>query len=247
MVYARRRRKTPFRSVRGRYRRRPTAYRKKPSYWKRRLSRRKAKGAFATRRSQLAKLTWVGTYDHNFAAAPGFIDTIIRLNSVYDPQYAVGGGTPTGLAQLATMWGQYKVNAAKVTVKFVNNGSLPALVGMYTCDDSYSTPATAILNLNKLYEQDFPHKTIFPASYGQASIATFSRFYRIKRICDPTRVQDQNLCSGIATNPSTQAHLHVVSLGDTGAAIPGGTSTTRVYITVRYYSKFMLTQMPIVD
>lgn len=247
MPYGRYRRRRPsFRRTRGRTAYRPTAVRRtKVSYYRRKL--RRYQPLFAARKGQFAKLVWQGTYDHNFASSPGFVDTVCRLNSLYDPQYALGGGTPTGLTALAAVWGQYKVCGAKVTCRFVNTGTLPARVGFYACDDSYTTPSTAALNQAQLMEMGNPNFVILPAAFGSSSTVTLRRFYRIKNIMGRSRYQDQNAVARVTADPYTQAHLHVVSLSDLASVAPGATSTTRVYITIKFYAKFMVNNSVALD
>jgi len=68
---------------------------------------------------------------------PGVSGTIttfqIRLNSIYDPEYNIGGDTVTNYSTYANLYGKYIVLGSKFTCNFLQSGATstnPCVVGM---------------------------------------------------------------------------------------------------------------------
>lgn len=238
------RRRTGFRSIRGRRRFRPTAYRaKRVSYWRGRRQRWVRKnGNFINRTSQLAKLKYAYGYDLD-ASGTVFADQVFNMNSLYDPQYALGGGQPSGLPELVPLWQRYKVSACKVTARWVNTGTQPVRVGFYACDDSYVTPNTSKLLASRLLEMSAVTKVILPSNFGDTNTATMSRFYRMKSIMGSFRMSDDNVSAALAANPQHLAHVHCVVLNDIPSDLAPNTSSARLYITLKFYAKFSVNKI----
>jgi len=68
-----------------------------------------------------------------------------RLSSPYDPVEAIGGGQPTYFDQLATLYGRYIVNGAKITCKYAVGTTATVGVGPYMvgvlCSDQTGMPS----------------------------------------------------------------------------------------------------------
>jgi hypothetical protein len=59
--------------------------------------------------------TWL-----NNTAIPGFYDWVIRANSVYDPDVALGGDSAYGTDQIKAMWQMYRVIGSRIKISVVN-------------------------------------------------------------------------------------------------------------------------------
>lgn len=71
---------------------------------------------------------------------------VFQLNSIFDSQYALGGGQPTYYDQLALVYKRYKVLGAKITCNYsygntTTAGVGPAIVGIQ-CSDLTTLPTT---------------------------------------------------------------------------------------------------------
>lgn len=55
-------------------------------------------------------------------------DTVFRANSIYDPEYAAGGGQPLGHDQLQNLYTSYKVHACRIRATFTSNGGVPTRI-----------------------------------------------------------------------------------------------------------------------
>lgn len=246
MVYAKRRR-TGFRSVRGRYRYRPTSYRtKKVSWWRRRRTRYAYKKSrnLLQRNYQYVKLTQSSQNDYDVSATPGYNNLSVQLNNINSSGV---GGTPTGHSLMSTMFGRYKVCAAKVIVRAWNTGTAPILIGLQTHDSSKTLPSTAKTVQQALLEQSLPHCTLLPQGYSSANAFTLRKFYRMKDIVGLNAYKDADftaLCSG---GPTNIAYLKVWHVSDEGQTIPGATHSVRYLLTVKFYVKYFDNVVAAVD
>lgn len=80
------------------------------------------------------------------AGSLGF--SVFRLNSVFDPDEAVGGGQPTYHDQISTMYKRYRVLGAKITAHFsyasgITAGIGPAICGIQ-CSDVNTIPTSDV-------------------------------------------------------------------------------------------------------
>lgn len=68
----------------------------------------------------------------------------LRMNSIYDPQFSIGGGQPTYYDQLALIYKQYRVVGSKLTANFSYTNTTtadigPAIVGITSSDAGLPT------------------------------------------------------------------------------------------------------------
>lgn len=80
------------------------------------------------------------------SAGTPFPYTVWRMTSLYDPQYAIGGGQPTYFDQLALIYSRYKVNGAKITASFSLSTQTAANIGPYLCGIQMSDAITLPTN-----------------------------------------------------------------------------------------------------
>jgi len=67
---------------------------------------------------------------------------VYLINSVFDPNWAIGGGQPTYFDQLATVYDRYIVNGAKISATFSRSTATAAGIGPYLCGIQMSDQAT---------------------------------------------------------------------------------------------------------
>lgn len=83
------------------------------------------------------KLVYVTNGDDTTAGGTGYL--YFRGNSVYDPDYAVGGGQPQFYDQLAVLYQRYFVHASQIDVHLTTTDDVP-----YTCVLVGANNATAL-------------------------------------------------------------------------------------------------------
>lgn len=120
-------------------------------------------------------------YSDSFALAPsaGTItpyNTFV-VNSIWDPQDALGGGQPTYYDQFAAIYKRYRVAGAKMTCTFAysqnsTNGIGPALVGMQSSDLA-TLPTTDAGTL--ISTPNTSYKLLVPGDSPQTVVSTYSQ------------------------------------------------------------------------
>lgn len=248
MPYGRYRSRRPsFRRTRGRTAYRPTAYRRtKVSWWRRRRARYayKKSNNLLQRNYQYVKLTQSSLNDYDVSATPGYNNLAIQLNNI---QSSGVGGTPTGHSLMSTMFGRYKVCAAKVVVRAWNTGTAPIMIGLQAHDSSKTLPSTAKTVQQALLEQSLLHAVLLPAEYGNGTTFTLRKFYRMKDIVGLNAYKDADftaLCSG---GPTNIAYLKVWHVSDEGQTVPGATHSVRYLCTIKFYVKYFDNVVAAVD
>lgn len=71
-------------------------------------------------------------------------DIVIRGNSIYDPEYAAGGGQPLAHDQLATFYNKYRVHTCAIKLTFNNTSGVPTRICIVP--NSIGTSFTAMLD-----------------------------------------------------------------------------------------------------
>lgn len=85
--------------------------------------------------SKRARLTF---YEPNLAIVPGAVASFVkdwRMNSVYDPDPAIGGGTVSGFSQLIAIWNLWRVDRFRFRYEVVNQETANPLQFGFTMKD----------------------------------------------------------------------------------------------------------------
>ncbi len=112
--------------------------------------------------------------------------TIFRVNSLYDPDYTDAGHQPLYRDTFLPIYNLYAVASARITVTYVNPGSVPAHCGVVFEDDV--TPSTSY---NVLMEQNTGVHKLLPAQAGSLSSHTFHLLWDCKKMLGIDPYNDQ--------------------------------------------------------
>lgn len=122
-------RKPTFRKKTQKYNRRPMFNRKKTNIFGAMSSGRITAEPFPGRMYTRARYS-----DYHVITATALANLaeskVYRINSIYDPQYALGGNTVTGYAQLAAIYSRYLVTKVRFQVAFYDPSSDGVRVGL---------------------------------------------------------------------------------------------------------------------
>lgn len=179
---------------------------------------------------------------------------IVRGNSLYDPEYAAGGGQPIGFDHLKTLYQYYRVHASRVKYRVYNNSSTTAGAILYgtiypTTIPSY--PPQSITNWADVAGQ--PHARYKFLKTGSASPSydcTMSHKIKTKTVFGARTIMNTDHQTAINANPAEatgsapRAWYYVVTLWNADQ-----TTTTVTYdldIEVEYYCEF-LRPVPMTD
>lgn len=156
------------------------------------------------------------------------------LNSLYDPVYEVGGGTPSGVAAFASLYSRYRVLSADVHITLVNQGTDSAIFGMVP-SNTYDGTDLGTGFLQRLTERGTGAYHVLrsvPAD-SRHEVLELRKHYDIRAIegVPDIRSNVQRYSGQIGSNPGSEVLLHV------GLTVPGSgfvTSTVVYTIEIRY-------------
>lgn len=159
-----------------------------------------------------------------------------RLNSIWDPLFAVGGRTVTGHAQLASIYGKYWVMGAKVSVSFNNPKDDGIRVGCRLRIEGGTTSLAQ--NLSTVSEQPMCYLQGLNDSGSQRK--TFNFYVKPWTLCAVSKLEylanSERYSSVINGNPLGAVNSCVM---DVFAVDPNSATNTVDYnIKIEYFTKF---------
>jgi len=150
---------------------------------------------------------WVNT-----TAAPGFYDWIFRGNSVYDPDYTLGGNSAWGFDQVMTIWNFYKVLASKITVTITDKD---AANPMHCCIIPMDSPV-AWSAASALGAPSHPDAKTMILSINNGS-KRLSHYATTANITGVKDIDDAGYQANSATDPAHAWYWHVIMWNDSSA------------------------------
>lgn len=133
-----------------------------------------------------------------------------RLNSIFDPEVALGGHQPLWTDQFAAVYNKYRVFAVKYVLKIVGNstGGVPARVVALASGEA---PAALPATITAAWEQNRTgNKLIAP---GQDTIITMRGKYSLPKLQGETSVEfkgDNGNEALLTANPTNAATLRLM-------------------------------------
>lgn len=152
-----------------------------------------------------------------------------RLNSLFDPDYTAVGHQPLYYDQLALLYKNYRVHAAKIDVSFVNaTDATAALVG-YSVKPNTSASAT----FDDMKEQPLcAARHIASDAAGPAS-TVFRRYFKLSKIFGEA-LTDNNYQADTTNNPSSVAYFTIYSQ----CADESTSQTVIAYVHLSFYCEW---------
>lgn len=136
-----------------------------------------------------------------------------RLNSLYDPDAAIGGHQPIGFDQLVgVFYNHYHVVGAKITVTFVSS-STSGTTGTAICGIEISNNVTPTTALNDIFEQGKTVYKTLTTQYAGGKV-TITRKVSIKKMAGVTDLLDnQDYRGSVSLDPAEVVYAHVFVAG----------------------------------
>lgn len=151
---------------------------------------------------------------------------VYRLNSLYDPEFALGGGQPMGFDQWSTFYLKYLVYASRIKLEFIMESVNPIEVFLGP-DNDESPPSTSDQWVSLPY---YKHKVVNSA-WAPAS--------RIAHVCSVSTLEGRRIGSEDDYAASTTANPFKTKFWQMG--LLNSTSaqdiTVNVRVTITYYAK----------
>lgn len=154
-----------------------------------------------------------------------------RLNSVYDPVYALGGAQPYGFDQLAALYNKYRVISCSWNVSFYSGGSVVRVATIPVNEPLVAdgTSPNPIYNMNNICNS--PRSRWAIQIPGGNTKMVKGKCY-LPSLLGKNKTQymaDEDCSARVTTDPVEQALLYVV-----GADIANAVATIQCTITLNY-------------
>lgn len=170
----------------------------------------------------ITKLHYSETLTHSSTST--LSDTQYRLNSIFDPSFAIGGHQPYGHDTLQTLYNRYRVFAAYVTVKFFNSSTAVPLYVTAIPSNVTSSITTTDLAAESPYARNMIATSTKPA------IARFK--VNLPKVTGVSNVQyktDDRFAAVFGADPTEVINLHLVH------SVPTGTVPVYSQVNITYY------------
>lgn len=171
----------------------------------------------------------------NFTLAPAGINYVeYRLNSLYDPEAAVGGTQPYYYGQYKQMYYKYLVYGCKVSVHLsANSANTNILYPSVVMAPYGGVSAPGWLNhLNMQNAKDAVWRQLVPSQNG----TSFKKYFRCAEVCGvPKRTYnaDDQYSANIGANPATPCNVQINCQNyDLSATV-----VVQIHIRLTYYCK----------
>lgn len=154
--------------------------------------------------------------------------TTFRGNSVYDPQYAVGGGTPSLFAQWSAFYRKYKVIAAEIGIEALNSDAARMIVGILARRPDVAAVTTGTGAQQQMLEGPDSVHALMVADTIQVSPVCLG-MYRTTKEMIPADYASNTLTALINADPATVWYYDVVLINSDSVS-EGATATVTVRI-----------------
>lgn len=166
----------------------------------------------------------------------GVASRIMRANSVFDPEYAVGGHQPLGYDEWTQFYHHYNVIGSKCTAKFISadtsGTSGTAFVGVFL-----SASPTTVADPQLIMEQSTSRYGLMTGSNAAGTSRNIKSYYSPKKFFGLTDLGDNRDTVGAAVdaNPVEAAYFHVYATALSSGIDPASMS---VLITMDYIVQY---------
>lgn len=233
-----RKRKYQYRRRVGRYGgRKYSGYTTRYGGRKRRRVSRRTKASTIVPKTLYSKL-YFSQYGQFATGGSSYTLSVFRQNGPQDPLYALGGGSCTGFAELAAIYGSHRVVGSKISIWGYSTCQTPFLffVVARPTDGAIMTSAADCLNRALEYGRHCMFRKVIPYGSGTSYPQFKLSMYRsMKSMVGAKAAIDNDYAASTATYPTSQ------TFWDVGLVALDATSTTltaNVLIRITYYIKF---------
>lgn len=211
---------------RRRYRRRYTSVNKRSQ----RITKSKVRGTLIADRTYV-KLKYYATV--NFTTGSGIIikDYLFRGNSLFDPDYQLGGTQPLGYDQWSAFYNRYMVFGSKIRVQFINLSSLDPL---YTSVVPIGDAAALTPYNDAISELPYVRTSILSNGSGSKTVGFLNSYMRTKKIFGISgSIDPEEYGATTGTGPNQEWYWAIRAY-----SIPGNPLTATAFVTLTYYVRF---------
>jgi len=130
---------------------------------------------------------------------------VYRMNSVFDPDFAAGGGQPEGFDQLAVLYGRYRVVALLVDLlaTSLTSGNAGCIAIAPSSNSALSTTAEQLAGMR------YAHSAEYAFGGAIAKIRALFHIGELLGYSDMSLLANSNLDAAVTGNPGFQQYLYV--------------------------------------
>lgn len=181
------------------------------------------------------RMTW--SYNTNLQSTTTNIANLVgtyRLNSLYDPDSAVGGSQPLGFDALTSIYSKYRVTGALVKVTYTNPSADGVFVGVRI--RSGASGESGISGLSHNYVQSLKNNWMRCMNNSGSQVSVFKQYVPMNVPWGKTKQQlydDDEFAASIGGNPAREVFMEPYMIPTVG-------STDSVYVSmqVTYFVTF---------
>lgn len=156
---------------------------------------------------------------------------IYRLNSLYDPRFATGGGQPYGRDQMAAIYRLYTVLAVKWKVIFIPR---PTTVSSdIICSVRPAADSVTPLTTNQLMEDRLAQFKVVTGHNPRAVIQGYGKLGKIMGLRQDTVQIANPQKADVEADPARQAYLMISAVSNNESNVP-----CEIYVYIKYYCKW---------
>lgn len=167
----------------------------------------------------------------NLGSAVSYVGYVFRGNSLFDPDYTATGHQPMGYDQLTQLYSNYIVFGSRITIKFMNLGTVP--LRCYIIPSNLSSTFT-----DSLIPEETPYsKRAICTSINAGGVCSITNYMTTRKMFGVSKVQDfmDNFYSATSTNPVNTWYWQVFIQSTNGSL---GTNMVSLDVQLQYYCEF---------
>jgi len=177
------------------------------------------------------KVKYSDTY--SFTTSP-YQEHLMRMNSIFDPDYSFGGSQPMYYDELSLLYQNYVVLGCDISATFINKANTTeaayAKVGIYPL--GISTTASGLEHATERDNCTFAQLGPNTGDQGIISMNCYSKPYQVLGL-NKSLAQDDTMSANFSANPSTDCLWHIF-----GGSLDGLTNVNiYIDIVITYYIK----------
>ncbi len=179
-----------------------------------------------------AFLAYEATYGLTEAGAGLGVFQVMRLNSIYDPDFTGVGSTALGYSTWQNFYTRYRVLGARAIVRFANITGNAQIHGLM-----WGTNST--ISATSLYWPAEPQSMsrLSMGNTGSRSVTSFDRTFDLPRVVSITRQQfisEENYSGTFGSNPGNSIYLFVWMTGKLASVAQTANVEVRIIYDVEF-------------
>lgn len=156
---------------------------------------------------------------------------VMRLSSLYDPDFTGTGNQPLGRDQWAAFYKTYRTYFVKYSITFINTSTTEQAF----CAVIPKNTSSGIASIDLICEKPYSKHTFLGIEGSGKNVRTIHGTASARKALGMSKLEynsEKATSADFGANPGTEAYLHVYA----GPAFGSNSTTVKVRLTVTYYS-----------